>query len=359
VLSVAGVRVRYGAADVLTVDTLDVRRGEVLAVVGPNGSGKSTLLRVLGLLEAPAEGAIRFDGRPLFAKEALAQRRRMASVFQQPLLALGTVANNVAMGLEFRGMAASEIATRVTRWLERFGIAALRERRARSLSGGEAQRVALARALVVEPDVLLLDEPFSALDPITREKLIPELGAILRADHVTTVLVTHDRAEAQALGDRVAVMLGGRIHQIDETSRVFWAPASEEVARFVGVETIVEGRVESVETGVAVVTVAGRRRIHVGAIADAGDRVRVAIRPEDVTLLARGETLPASSMRNRLDGVVSAVTPSSPHVRVVVDCGFPLVAALTPRSVSELALAPGVGVTAVFKANAVHLIPVP
>jgi tungstate transport system ATP-binding protein len=356
--------VRYGGAEVLAVERLSVQRGEVLAVVGPNGSGKSTLLRVLNLLEAPTEGAIRFDGKPLQARDALAERRRMASVFQQPLLALGTVADNVGMGLRFRGMAASDIAPRVDRWLERFGIAGLRERRARTLSGGEAQRVALARALVVDPDVLFLDEPFSALDPITRSQLIPELGAILRADRITTVLVTHDRAEAQALGDRVAVMLDGRIHQIDETSRVFWSPASEDVARFVGVETIVEGRVESYDAGVTVVAVptfdgAGDVKVQVGAFARSGDRVRVAIRPEDVFLAAAGETLPANSMRNHLEGVVEAVTPSSPHVRVVVNCGFSLVVALTPRSVSEMALAPGVGVTALFKASAVHLIPVP
>lgn len=358
VLSLAGVRVRYSDADALDVGALDVRRGEVLAIVGPNGSGKSTLLRVLGLLEAPTEGTVCFEGHPVHARTALAERRRMASVFQQPLLARGTVADNVAMGLRFRGVGVAEHDARVHRWLARFGIAGLRGRRARSLSGGEAQRVALARALVLDPDVLLLDEPFAALDPTTRSALIPELGAILRADRVTTVLVTHDRAEAQALADRVAVLLSGRIHQLDETSRVFWAPASEEVARFVGVETIVDGRVESVETGVAVVGIGGRR-VEVSAVAGAGDRVRVAIRPEDVTLLAAGDEFPVSSMRNRLDGVVASVTPSTPHVRVVVNCGFPLVAALTPRSVSELGLAPGVGVTAVFKASAVHLIPVP
>lgn len=357
-LSLAGVRVRYGGADVLDVPALSVRRGEVLAVIGPNGSGKSTLLRVLGLLEAPTEGTVAFEGRTVSAKDSLPERRRMASVFQQPLLALGTVAANAAMGLRFRGTREAEIALRVSRWLARFGIESLRDRRARGLSGGEAQRVALVRALVLDPHVLLLDEPFAALDPTTRAALIPELGAILRADRVTTVLVTHDRAEAQALADRVAVMLSGRIHQIDGTSRVFWAPVSEDVARFVGVETIVEGRVESVDAGVAVVAVAGRH-VEVGAAAGAGDRVRVAIRPEDVTLLAAGEVLPASSVRNHLDGVVTAVIPSTPYVRVVVDCGFPLVAAVTARSVNELTLAPGSRVTALFKANAVHLIPVP
>ena len=357
VLALEDVQIRYGAATVLDVPALVVQRGEILVVVGPNGSGKSTLLRVLGLLEAPTRGVVRVHGRAVRAREALEERRRMASVFQQPVFARGSVADNVAVGLRFRGLGAAAIAARVARWLERFDIADLRDRAARTLSGGEAQRVALARALVLEPDVLLLDEPFAALDATARAALIPEVGGILRADGVTTVLVTHDRAEAQALADRVAVLLDGRIRQLDRTARVFWAPASEEVARFVGVETIVDGHVEALDGAVAVVTVGGRRLEVVGR-ADAGEPVRVAIRPEDVTLFSPGEAHAASGARNHLDGVVTGVTASTPYVRVVVDCGFPLVAALTPRSVADLGLGPGKAVTAVFKASAAHLIPV-
>ena len=361
VLALDGVRVRYGAADVLHVASFEVRRGEVLAVVGPNGSGKSTLLRILGLLESPTEGTVRVDGRPVTASSGLAQRRRMATVFQQPHLARASVAENVAVGLRFRGVDSAEVARRVERWLERLAIAHLRERAARELSGGEAQRVALARALVLEPDVLLLDEPFAALDAVARAGLIPEVGALLREERLTTVLVTHDRAEAQALADRVAVLLAGRVHQMDETARVFWAPVSDDVARFVGVETFADGRVEHVTDGVASVRVAGRC-LEITADTSAvglavNERVRVAIRPEDVMLVPASEPLPRSSARNHLDGVVAAVSPSTPYVRVVVDCGFPLVAAVTPRSVKDLGLDPGTRVTAVFKASAAHLIP--
>ena len=348
-------RVRYGARDVLDVPALDVRRGEILAVVGPNGSGKSTLLRVAGLVETPSAGEVRVAGHPVRSADLLVQRRRLASVFQHPLLVRGSVADNVALGLSFRNVTRSEIAARVDRWLSRLGIAHLRDRSARTLSGGEAQRVALARALVLDPVVLLLDEPFGALDAPARAALIPELGAILKTDGVTTVLVTHDRAEAQALADRVAVLLGGRIRQLDDTARVFWAPVSEEVARFMGVETIVDGHVAGVQDGVTTVAVASHC-LEVAAEAVAGERVRVAIRPEDVTLLAPGEPWPATSMRNRLQGVVQAVLPSTPAVHVVVDCGFPLVAAVTTRSVSELRLAAGAPVIAAFKASAAHLI---
>ncbi|MEX2146350.1 MAG: ABC transporter ATP-binding protein [Candidatus Rokuibacteriota bacterium] len=355
VLSVAGLRQQYSPRWALDIPALDIHEGEVLAVIGPNGSGKSSLLRILGLLEAPFVGEVRVHGRPVDASHSVSARRRMAAVFQEPWLADMTVADNVALGLGFRGVPPAIAAARVARWLERFGIAHLGERSARWLSGGEAQRAALARALVVEPEVLLLDEPFSGLDAPTRAALLPEVGAILRADRVTAVLVTHDRNEALALADRVAVLMDGRIRQMDETARVFYAPVSEEVARFVGVETIVTGTVIAREGGATVVDVAGRR-LEVASEAPPGARVRIGIRPEDVTLAPAAEPPGPSSARNALPGVIVSVTASAHGTHVVVDCGFPLVAGVTPRSVSELGLLAGGRVIAVFTASAAHVI---
>jgi tungstate transport system ATP-binding protein len=354
VVELADVRVTYGGATVLDVPALTVDEGEVLAVIGPNGSGKSTLLRVAGLLERPTAGVVRFRGRATDAASSLAERRRMATVFQHPLLADLTVSQNVALGLKFRGVADARGA-RVVRWLERLGIAALGAQRARTLSGGQAQRVALARALVLEPEVLLLDEPFAGLDAPSRAELLPDLGAILREDRVTTVLVTHDRGEAQALGDRVAVLMSGRVAQLDATARVFQAPASEVVARFIGVETLVTGRVIARETGVTIVEVAGRK-LELAAPAAIGSAVRLGLRPEDVTLLLATEAAPLSSARNYLAGTVERVTPSTPAVRVVVDVGFPLVATVTARSVADLGLVEGLHIIAAFKASAVNLV---
>jgi tungstate transport system ATP-binding protein len=354
-LGVADVRAVYDGAVVVDVPHLDASAGEVLAIIGPNGSGKSTLLRVMGLLESPAAGTVLFHGRAVQARDRLAVRRRMAMVFQQPLLADMTVAANVGLGLRFRGGPAGASEPHVNRWMERFGIARLRERRARTLSGGEAQRVALARAFVLAPEVLLLDEPFVGLDEPTRATLVSDLAAILRAERITTVVVTHDRAEAQALADRVAVLMGGRLRQVDATARVFQAPASEDVARFIGVETIVSGDVVATEPGLAVLDVAGCK-IEVAAAGQVGERVRLCIRPEDVTLAQPLETAGLSSARNHLPATVVDVTRSTAGVRVVVDCGFPLVAVVTPRSVAELGLAAGVRVVAVFKASAAHVI---
>jgi tungstate transport system ATP-binding protein len=356
-LGLRDVRRRYSPEYALEVPVLDVLAGEILAVIGPNGAGKSTLLRILGLLERPDEGRVLLEGRAVDARDALAERRRMATVLPEPLLADASVAENAALGLRFRGVPAAEAAPRARRWLERLGVAPLASRRARTLSGGEARRVSLARALVLEPEVLLLDEPFSALDTPTRAAMLADLGAILRADGVTTVIVTHERGEAQALADRVAVLIHGRLRQVDETARVFYAPACEEVARFVGVETLVAGRVVSVQGGVTAVEVAGGVLLEVAAEAAMGARVRVAVRPEDVTLLDPEGARAASSARNGLDGTVTGITASTHASHVTVDVGFPLVAAVTARSVGELGLRPGSRVRAVFKASAAHLLP--
>jgi tungstate transport system ATP-binding protein len=353
IVELAEVRVMREDRTTLSLDRLDVREGEILVVIGPNGGGKSTLLRVMGLLETPAAGSVRFLDRPVSAGD-LGARRQMATVFQEPLLVDATVFDNAALGLRFRRRPADEVTVAVGRWLDRLGIGHLAHRRARTLSGGEAQRVALARALVLRPALLMLDEPFSALDQPTREALITELGRILREDRVTTVLVTHDRGEALSLGDRVAAMIGGKIRQVDEAARVFRAPVSEAVARFVGVETIVDCVVAGIDGDVVVLEVAGQR-VEVAGEAKPGDAVRLCIRPEDVTLMTA--PLAATSRRNHLAGRIRESTPAGAHVRTVVDCGFPLVALLTRRSADDLGLADGVPVVAAFKATAAHIIP--
>ncbi len=208
---------------------------------------------------------------------------------------------------------------------------------------------------MLEPEILLLDEPFSALDQPSRESLIEDLGAILRADRVTTILVTHDRGEALALGDRVGVMMDGRLLQLDSPAQVFRAPVSEAVARFVGVESILDCRVAAFDGEIAVLEVGGRR-IEVAQPAAPGETVRLCLRPEDVTLLAAEPGDGASSARNRLTGRVLRVVPSGPHLRVSVDCGFVLAALVTHRSAESLRLAEGVTVVAQFKATAPHLL---
>lgn len=352
-IGLRGVQVEKGRRRVLDVERLDVRAGEVLAVVGPNGAGKSTLIAVLGLLEKPARGEVIFDGEPV-SGPYLAYRRRMAVVFQEALLLNATVEANVTTGLLLRGVPRDERWDRARTWMERFGIAGLAGRSARTLSGGEARRASLARALVLEPEVLLLDEPFAGLDEPTRLALIDDLAQVLGESGAATVFVTHDRDEALRLGDRLAVLMDGRIRQEGTPEEIFAAPADEEVAAFVGTETIAPGRVQEVADGLAAVKV-GERLIEAGGEVAAGDGVLVCIRPEDVTLGPPGDGGPTSA-RNRLPATVTRITPAGPWVRVELDAGFPLVALITKQSLEDLSLAPGSAAVATLKATAVHLI---
>ena len=217
---------------VLDVPHLSIPRGETLAVVGPNGAGKSTLLLALANLVRPARGEIRFDGIPLRAWNELEYRRKIAFVFQSPLLMDMTVEQNVSLGLKFRGSARGEIQERAAKWMSRLGIESLSKRRAGQLSGGEAQRVSLARAFVLDPELILLDEPFAALDPPTRASLLSDLSELLAEDHRTTVFVTHHLKEAAQVGQRVAVIINGKLKQVGPPRQVKSHPADEAVAAF-------------------------------------------------------------------------------------------------------------------------------
>jgi tungstate transport system ATP-binding protein len=225
--------VRRGEHPALQLDHLAIENGEVLAVVGPNGAGKSTLLLTLARLLKPERGEVWFNGNPASSEPDTVYRRRIALVMQDPLLFDMAVFDNVASGLKFRGIAKEDIRRRVPLWLERLGVGHLAKRRAGQLSGGEAQRVSLARALVLEPQLLLLDEPFSALDPPTRSRLLDDLGALLKETATTTIFVTHDLPEASQLAERMAVIIGNRLRQVGAPDAVFASPVDEDVAAFV------------------------------------------------------------------------------------------------------------------------------
>jgi tungstate transport system ATP-binding protein len=358
VLTLRDVIVRRSGRTILDVPELRVERGQTLSVIGPNGAGKSTLLLQLALLERPSEGQVLFEGAPVWGGglrgRELALRRRMAVVFQEPLLLDRSVTSNVETGLRLRGVGRSERRVRAARWLDRFGVGGLAGAHAHALSGGESQRVSLARAFALEPEVLLLDEPFSALDQPTRQALIDDMAAVLSETHLTTVLVTHDHDEAARLGDRVAVLMHGRIVQSGAPQEVFGGPADEEVAAFVGVETMLEGQVTDRADGRVVLAVGP----HLVEAVDARpfEAALVCLRPEDVSLSRAGEAAPGSA-RNHLPGRVRRIVAAGADARVEVDCGVPVMARITRRSLEDLGLEDGSEVVASFKATAVHLIP--
>jgi len=355
-LTLRDILVAYGPSTILEFSSLSVHAGEILAVIGPNGAGKSTLLRLMGLLHQPTQGQIYFHNREVIPTDSLSVRRRMASVFQEPLLLNASVYDNAALGLKLRGMNRHTIEQRLRPWLKRLGIEHLANRKARTLSGGEAQRTSLVRALALDPEILLLDEPFSSLDPPTRERLLLDLERILRETGITTVFVTHDRDEAFIFGDRIAVLIGGQLLQTGPTTEVFAHPENLEVAHFVGFDTKIPGVVESVSEGLARVRINGGCSQIVGNF-QAGAQLYLCLRSEDITLSLPGAENCKSSARNRLQGKALKVTPWGAHYRVALVCGEThLVAFITRPSFLELKIAEGDEIVASFKASAVHVI---
>jgi tungstate transport system ATP-binding protein len=231
-ISVQNLLIQRNGRDALKIKSLDIKRGETLAIVGPNGAGKSTLLLALARLIKPKLGEILFNGKPISQMNELEYRRKISFVFQDPLLMDMTVEKNIALGLKFRGTDKDETRTRVNRWSQAMGVESLLGRRAGQLSGGEAQRVSLARAFVLDPELLLMDEPFSAVDPPTRAQLLKDLSNLLSEDHRTTIFVTHNLKEAAQISDRVAVIINGELKQVGTSKEIKAKPADKSVKEF-------------------------------------------------------------------------------------------------------------------------------
>ncbi len=356
-LEVRGLSVVLGGQKVLDIPSLQVYPNEVLMVIGPNGSGKTTLLLCLASLLKPATGTISYTGIAASGSEHVVQlRRRLAVVFQESLLLNSSVWDNVTLGLRLRGVRGDETRTRAQKWLERFGIAHLAKRQARMLSSGEGKRVSLARAFVLQPEVLFLDEPFNALDSPTRQALLEDFESVLRETKTTTVMVTHDRNEALVLADRVAVIMNGSISQLGTPDEVFGSPVDEEVASFVEAGNILYGTVISQNNGLVLIDIEGHQLQAVSDLAT-GSKVTVYLHYEDVTVSLLSAEPTSTSARNRFRGSIVRTFPFGSQLKVNMNCGFTLAAAITRRSWEELGLEVGQEVIAAFKASSVHLIP--
>ncbi len=353
-LEIHDLTVQAGAERILDVPDLSIQRGEVLVVLGPNGAGKSTLLLAAAGLQKPSTGSIFFSHSPNLP--ALSYRRKISTVFQSPLLLNDTVENNIASGLRFRGIASAEIKQRTQLWMDRLNISHLAKRRSNTLSGGEAQRVSLARAFCLETEIILMDEPFSALDSPTRQSLMNDLRSIFTETRQTCIYVTHDLEEAMSIGDRVAVFIKGKMHQVDSVQAVFTHPGTPETAAFVGVDTIIAGQVVSCREGLVQVQANG---CLLEAVAELplGSQVFICLRPEDITLYPADQEIKPSSARNRLTCQITRLLHQGPFIRVQLDAGFPLTALITRPSAQEMNLEVGKEMVALFKASAIHLIP--
>jgi molybdate transport system ATP-binding protein len=309
-------------ADLRVADRVEaaftVEPGEVLAVIGPNGAGKSTLLHALaGLVDV--EGTARLGGVDLLALPV--RQRRVGLVFQGQLLFPHlTALDNVAFGLRARGGSRTAAEATAREWLERFGIADLAGRRPGQLSGGQAQRVAIARALATEPDVLLLDEPFTGLDVSVQMALRIELGRHLRDFPGVVLLVTHDAIDALTLADRVLVLDEGRVAQVGPPAEVAAEPRTSHVARLVGLNLVADGE---------------------DLLAFTPDAVVVSLAE------------PQGSTRLRWRGQIATLAPHGDAVRLLVHASPDLLADVTPAAATELGLLPGTEVWLSAKQTAV------
>ncbi|HSV83491.1 MAG TPA: ABC transporter ATP-binding protein [Ramlibacter sp.] len=292
-LALSGLRKAFAGTTALHQIDLETREGEFISLLGPSGCGKTTTLRCIAGFEAPDAGRVLLDGRDITGQPP--ERRDIGMVFQNyALFPHLTVARNLAFGLEMRGLTRSEIARRVGGVLEMVQLTTMAERYPRQLSGGQQQRVALARALVIEPRLLLLDEPLANLDAVLREDMRVFIRDLQQRVGITALYVTHDQSEAMVMSDRVAVMLGGRLQQFDTPENIYLRPRSADVARFIGRANLVAGTVQARR---AVQGEYARFQVRTaGGVVEAefdghlpeGQPVQVAVRPEALRLAADG-----------------------------------------------------------------------
>jgi molybdopterin-binding protein len=358
-LQARSLRRAYDGRTVLDIDELELRRGEVLAVLGPNGSGKSTLFRLLLLIERADAGEIFFDGRAVRQGDKAA-RRRITGVFQRPVLFSGTVRDNIAFALSVNGVAAAERAERIASAASAFGLDPLLAAPVRTLSGGEAQRVALARAISPRPDVLLLDEPTANLDVLIKRAFREDVERAARTHAGAVLLITHDTTEAFALADRIAVLDNGRIVQLGTPVDLLEAPATAFVASFTGAELLLDGVIADIADELIAVNANGAI-VFATLPADGswvpqpGMRVHVAYRPEDVMVSAPDVELEMSA-RNQYRLRIGALIGSGNLVRLRLS-GTPQLSALVTRtSVATLGLQAGQDVVASMKATALRVL---
>jgi molybdate/tungstate transport system ATP-binding protein len=350
VIRLDGLHVRVGSFDLRDI-TLEVPKGGYALIIGPTGSGKTTLL------EAVAGHARLRSGRVFMHDDDVTdlppERRGLGFVYQQyHLFPHLSVRHNIAYGVARNGGSQR----RVDELATMLGIEPLLDRPVQGLSGGEQQRVALARALAPKPSILLLDEPFAAVDPATRHVLRRELRELHEREGITTLQVTHDFDEALRLGDLVAVLSEGRIAQSGTPEQVFRYPNSAFVARFVGTGNVIAGAVERTETGPATGAFRGRFRgdhLALDVVAEREGPIHAVIRPEDIVLSL---TQHPDSARNHMEGMIARLERLGPVTLVHLDVGRPLIASVTTASAEEMGLHAGVRVILAFKATAILLV---
>jgi molybdate/tungstate transport system ATP-binding protein len=328
---------------------LNVKTKEFFVILGPSGAGKTVLLDLIAGFSYPSTGKVFIDSEDVTFMPT--EKRRVGYMFQDfALFPNMSVYKNIKFGTKYYKILNAE--SRILELMEMLEIVPLKDRRTTTLSSGEKQRVALARSLILEPRLLLLDEPLSSLDARAKETVRDELKEIIGNVGITTLYVTHDQAEAIVLADRIGIMHNGRLIQTGSSDQVFNHPKDEFIARFVGMENMFQGVVTSNDDGLISVDV-GNTIIEAVFDVAVGSEVILGIRPENITLQV-GETI--SSARNVFNGNVKQIVPLGPISKIKIDCGLTLSAFITKRSSEFLNLSKDTEIIASFKASNVYVI---
>ncbi|WP_319378176.1 ATP-binding cassette domain-containing protein [uncultured Methanocorpusculum sp.] len=327
---------------------LDVKEGEYCIILGPTGAGKTILLETIAGIHYPKSGRICLNGKDI--TNTPPESRGIGMVYQDYMLFPHmTVGENIDFGLKEQGVAKPEREAAVKKIAATFGISHLLDRHPQTLSGGEQQRTAIARSLLLRPSVLLLDEPLSALDTITRERLRNELKAIHTETGMTILHITHHFEDIYALADRVIVMREGKIIQEGTPDTILRHPISHFIANFTGMDNIFTGYAEMTSSGVAEIRI-GTTIIR--AVTELTGQVHAGIRPEDMIISSEPFT---SSAQNSFSGVVTQIIDVGAYSKIIVDTGLLLTAILTHQSIQRLGITVGTSIWVTFKATSVHV----
>lgn len=353
ILEMSCITVDRGARkNVLNIEGFTLKPGEVVAVVGPNGAGKSTLLQVINLLHS-YHGEMQLFGQQISNKDKIMLRRRSAMVFQDMLLLNDTVYNNVALALRFRGIKEGEVKERVYKALADFRCDHLADRSALLLSGGEAQRVCIARALVTTPELLLLDEPFAALDAATRDELVEEIRQLAEARGIAVILVSHNFTDVLHFAERALVLFDGHIVQDDKPKFIMRRPANEQVARLVGMDNIIPCCSEEDCQGRFIRLANGIRFLYHGEVCEP---VSACCLPGDALYLWDERLLNQQGTWVMVEGLVERVIPGVGTYRILIKFGEQMLSARVPPSLVTDAMFSYSRVRLVFNPAEVHIV---
>ena len=348
-IELIGVSKLYDKIEALRKVSFSVKGGEFLTIVGPNGSGKTTLLKILAFLERPTEGEVYFGGVKVDDGNETGFRRRSTMVFQKTVLLRGSVRDNIAYGLEQRGLPRREIEERINEAIEILGLSGLEMRDAGTLSGGEQQRLSLARALALRCDLLLLDEPTANLDPESLSVIKDTLSWLNGETETTIVMATHNILQAEELSDRFMLLKQGEIVEVGGPDSLRVTP-SKEMAKFSRVGNIFNG-VSHIVEGISHIDL-GRDLVVKAAFSHSG-RATILVRPEDIII---SKSMIESSARNQFKGRIIAVEDLGPVIRLKVDAGRVFSIQITRRSLLEMELNLDSEVYLSFKASSVQII---